>query len=240
MSGPPIYSLGRARRLADTLIEGLSPGCERIEVKGSIAREARAVGDIELVALPKIEEHAVTGQQAGLFTDPRTEQVSMLWLAVNDLVAEGRIIPLKPSRILSAFEAEKAEGETVELTIGRYAERDARWEAKRLAGSRYFKLWIVKARIQLDLFMPASADTWGSVATIRTGSAAFSKALVSRWKNSREGRRFRDGIVYDHMGAVIPTPEEPDVFHATGFAWVDPPRRHGWNDLVPVGRRSDR
>jgi len=44
-----------ARALADQLVAQLAPACERIEVAGSIRRKKEEVGDIEIVAIPKME-----------------------------------------------------------------------------------------------------------------------------------------------------------------------------------------
>jgi DNA polymerase/3'-5' exonuclease PolX len=45
------YALMRA--MADALVAKLTPACTRIEIAGSIRREAAEAGDIELVAIPK-------------------------------------------------------------------------------------------------------------------------------------------------------------------------------------------
>ncbi len=42
----------RAKAIADGLVESLAPSCERIEIAGSIRRQAAEVGDIEIVAIP--------------------------------------------------------------------------------------------------------------------------------------------------------------------------------------------
>jgi DNA polymerase/3'-5' exonuclease PolX len=45
-----------AKRLADRLVELLAPHCERIDIAGSIRRQCAEIGDIEIVAQPKLEE----------------------------------------------------------------------------------------------------------------------------------------------------------------------------------------
>lgn len=42
-----------AKKIADTVVELLSPHCERIEIAGSIRRECEIIGDIEIVLIPK-------------------------------------------------------------------------------------------------------------------------------------------------------------------------------------------
>lgn len=46
--------LETAREIAGNVLERLRPGCERIEIAGSIRRGKAQVGDIELVAIPKL------------------------------------------------------------------------------------------------------------------------------------------------------------------------------------------
>lgn len=49
------YARWVALHAAERLVEALRPGCERIEVAGSIRREKPLVKDIELVVIPKME-----------------------------------------------------------------------------------------------------------------------------------------------------------------------------------------
>ena len=44
-----------AKRLADELLDQLSPACERIEIAGGVRRKKPECHDIELVAIPKME-----------------------------------------------------------------------------------------------------------------------------------------------------------------------------------------
>lgn len=46
--------LAEARALADELIAMLNPYCERLEIVGSIRRQRSTIGDIELLAVPRI------------------------------------------------------------------------------------------------------------------------------------------------------------------------------------------
>jgi len=66
--------LQQAQEEAQRIIELLSPDCERIEVAGSIRRKKPQVGDIELVAIPKMTIAVPTVPT--LF--PPTDQVSAL------------------------------------------------------------------------------------------------------------------------------------------------------------------
>lgn len=46
----------QALEVADELVDRLSPDCERIEIAGSIRRRKPHVSDIEIVAIPKMEQ----------------------------------------------------------------------------------------------------------------------------------------------------------------------------------------
>lgn len=88
---------------------------------------------------------------------------------------------------------------------------------------RYWRGWLVKAGIKLDLFL-ATPETWGVIYLIRTGSAEFSQRMVGKecW---RTGYHFDDGKLFDPSGQFVPTPEEQDVFSALGVEWLEPEDR---------------
>jgi len=88
---------------------------------------------------------------------------------------------------------------------------------------RYWRGWLVKAGIKLDLFLTTS-ETWGVTFLIRTGSAEFSQRIVGKecW---RTGYRFDDGKLFDPFGQVVSTPEEIDVFATLGVEWIEPEAR---------------
>jgi DNA polymerase/3'-5' exonuclease PolX len=80
--------------------------------------------------------------------------------------------------------------------------------------------------VPIDLFI-ATVDTWGCVATIRTGSADFSHWLVT---SRRQGGacpamyRFDEGRIYQGP-TPIATPEERDVFELLELPWIEPVAR---------------
>lgn len=78
----------------------------------------------------------------------------------------------------------------------------------------------------VDLFLP-TPEAWGSVATIRTGSADFTRWLVT--DKSKGGAKpkhlaFDDGRIWN---GTIPfeTPEEADVFRVLELDWIEPEAR---------------
>ena len=79
--------------------------------------------------------------------------------------------------------------------------------------------------INLDFFM-CSKETWGCNFLIRTGSADFSHALVSRVPRFK----FREARLWcgDNL---LETPEEKDVFGFLGLQWIEPPHRIDGNSI---------
>lgn len=78
-----------------------------------------------------------------------------------------------------------------------------------------------------DLFL-ATNETWGSIFTLRTGSADFSHWLVTRRPHGAcpPSVAFIEGRLHAH-GRLLHTPEEIDVFHALGLVYIEPDQRTG-------------
>lgn len=82
-------------------------------------------------------------------------------------------------------------------------------------------------RYQVDLFVQPDPATWGINYLIRTGSADFSRHMVTR--------RSADGAMPDRYtvkdarvwcdGRALDTPEEADVFRLWGLPYIEPPFR---------------
>ena len=79
-----------AYRVADELRERLWPACERLEVAGSLRRNREAVGDLELVAIPRVVE------EAGDDVWGTPNRVSLLGRKVTELIEEG-VLDLDPT-----------------------------------------------------------------------------------------------------------------------------------------------
>jgi len=88
-------------------------------------------------------------------------------------------------------------------------------------GERYKQfLW---HGVSVDLFI-ATPDTWGCVATIRTGSADFTRWLVTsrRYGGACPSHlKFGEGRIAEGVH-LLETREEADVFNALGIPWVEP------------------
>lgn len=178
--------LKAAEGLAAKVVAKLAPGCERIEVAGSIRRRKEFVGDIEIVCIPKRDADLVGGVGA-----------SALDAILARLVWEARLRP-----------------------AGADGENYKKFEFCKVAG------------LQLDLFI-TNRDCWGVIFAIRTGSADFSRRLVTTQMHGGllpNDCRVKDGRVWaneDEMGAwgLLETPEEFDVLEICG-GWREPWERH--------------
>lgn len=82
-----------AKKLAAAVVAALAPACERIEVAGSIRRERSSIGDVEIVAVPRMVE----GPRVDMFAPPPL--VSALDQVLGELAAAGKITqhPVRPA-----------------------------------------------------------------------------------------------------------------------------------------------
>lgn len=67
---------------AERLLEALRPGCVRVELAGSLRRQTPAVGDVELVAIPKVEVLEEVDHE-DLFKRPVKVEYNLLWKALE-------------------------------------------------------------------------------------------------------------------------------------------------------------
>ena len=179
----------QALAVAEQMVEKLSPYCDRIEIAGSIRRERKMIGDIEIVALPKLLI------QRDLFGNP---------VAIRNLLHDFLILR--------------------EVDLYKGVKPDAKQK-------QFFYL-----NYQVDLFLPASLDHWGSIFTIRTGSHDFNMWLMSE-RCKQVGITFAGGLLYEtHTNVLIDTREEGDVFKALQMDFVPPNKRDNqeWLEYVRV------
>lgn len=87
MSTGTRLSYGHALHVAERVVERLAEGCSRIEIAGSIRRRRPDVGDVEIVAVPRL----VDGARPSLFDPP--SRVSALDPVLAGLIADGRLAP---------------------------------------------------------------------------------------------------------------------------------------------------
>lgn len=80
--------------------------------------------------------------------------------------------------------------------------------------------------MQVDLFL-TTAEQWGVILAIRTGSARFSRRLMTAQEKGGfmpKGFKVAGGRLEAH-GQVVETFEEKDFFNAIGLGWVAPGER---------------
>lgn len=82
-----MLTLGAARDLARRMVEELRPGCQRIEVAGSIRREKPQVKDVEIVLVPEPEAGASLWTVGG---PTPVEAVVQGWLDTGRMIPGGR------------------------------------------------------------------------------------------------------------------------------------------------------
>ena len=73
--------------------------------------------------------------------------------------------------------------------------------------------------IKVDVFT-ATPETWGYIFMLRTGSAEFSKWVVTRLK--RRGYRLEGGAIKKGIDHKIVTMKEADVFDMLGILYIEP------------------
>lgn len=204
-------ALRQAQLLAASLAGEIAPGCERIEVAGSIRRQRAEVKDIELVILPKWGSEPVAGQ-AGLFGE-NTQPVNLAQRAIEAL---GAVVvqPIKPG---------------THDVVPWHLTRDG----------KYWRLYLPGAGLKVDVFV-CTPETWGLNLMIRTGSGVgpsgtpsdgFAPAMLTRWKAITDGGWSAESRLHQANGTVRPTPEEVDVFEACRVRWLPPERRNSARDV---------
>jgi DNA polymerase/3'-5' exonuclease PolX len=163
-------------QVANYIVERLAPACERVEIAGSLRRKKAEVGDIEIVAVPKLN---------------------------YDLLGE----PMKQTQVDDAL-------------MGL---------AMRKNGEKYKQFDLTEGLdlYQVDLFLQPDPATWGVNFMIRTGSAEFSKRMVTPKKFGGlmpNDLRVQDARVW-RGHECLATPEEGDLFRLWGMTFVAPEAR---------------
>ncbi len=88
--------LAAAEQLAASVLRELAPGCDRIELAGSIRRRKKSIGDIEIVAIPKTRADLL-GEHPQSLLDP----------ILMDLVQAGRLRRIKGGERYKCYELPK-------------------------------------------------------------------------------------------------------------------------------------
>jgi DNA polymerase/3'-5' exonuclease PolX len=201
-------NLAVAREIADALAERIvdAGAASRVEVAGSVRRGVPTPKDLELVCIPRYETRPAALAQPDMFDPAPDVEINMLDLLVELWLADGTAKP-RLSKIGVPALGEKYK----RLTI----------DAQPLIGRPLV--------IGLDLFAVTGGAQWGLDFLIRTGSAEFSQAILTRWKAIQgigpEQRGSIDACLVDRDGQRVETPDEEAVFAACQMRYVPPPDR---------------
>ena len=187
--------LEEGRRLAEELLGILKPSCERIEIAGGIRRGKEEPHDIELVAIPKMEQEL----------DP----FGFNWTGHNhdELFATVH-------RLIDSGALQKGKE-----TVQRWGETER--VLKPPLGPKYYRLRYQGEKV--DIFSVTPPAQWGLVFLLRTGDSEFSQAFVTRlWKF---GMKSREGRIEVDRATWMKTPEEEDAFRVCGLPFIEPRMR---------------
>lgn len=199
-------TLREADHAAEKLLEYLAPACEVIEVAGSVRRRQDSIGDIEVVAIPRIERSA----EGALF-----EQSVDRLAQVCDQVEAGKLRGLK--------RAEPNPKSDLPLPASGKRRRFA-W------GDKWKRLVVHDAGrwFVVDLFI-CKRSNYGPTLAIRTGPSDFSRLLVtSRDKGGAmpRGHRQHEGHLEHQQDGPewqpLYVPTEADYFELLGLPVWDP------------------
>jgi hypothetical protein len=189
--------------LASRAMRSLAPYCERLEIAGSIRRHMKTIGDIELVAVPKMQRVHV-----GLFED-YVKLVSTLETAMTTYLAtQGSSWALRVSEAGRTANGPKLkrltyDGFGVDLFV---VTRPAQWGVIftiRTGPYLFSKQLVSHPNVRID--DPYGQPRWG---------------VLPMDMKVEHGALWRGG-----QADPIETPEETDFFHAIGREYVDPWRR---------------
>lgn len=216
MSGSKLRMPSReAASVAKRFLGLITDSCDRIVVAGSLRRRLPTVGDVEIVALPKIG-----AQPTDMFADV-TAPVDLLHERMDGLLAEGTV-EKRPRSDGAVFWGPRAKYLTFE-------------------GVPFDLFSVVNDWRGTKEPARAELDRWGIILMIRTGPAGYSHRLVTpKDQQAVVGKKGngqlirKTGLLPTHMrqaegwltyrtsGERIPTPEESDVFKLLGLEYVEP------------------
>ena len=206
MSSGDRLPLAIAQAAASRLVSTLAPACERIEVAGSIRRKKAEVGDIEIVAIPKVQ---IPAAQMDIFGGKvAAAPINLLDRLLDQLVA-GKAITQRPP--LSSSDWKPLWGPKQKKFLVGLRECDT-------------PITLSSKLIQVDLFL-ATHDNWGSILTIRTGPQEFSTGIMVHINKVGQVQQKDGMLVSCNTGVMIPVPTEDAYFAAVGLAYVPPEKR---------------
>lgn len=197
-----------AAPIAEQIRESLAPFCERVEIAGSVRRglERAAgvthVGDIELVAIPKVR-HVQPSATVSMFDDESGGE------------GEVTLVDMLAARL-------------DELELREQIHKGLRANGRTSWGARNrFVAWPVSPlmTVGVDIWW-ALPTTWGWQMVHRTGPSDWAHQLVTARASGGlrpNDMKFEDGALWRYEGQkrrFVPTPDEESLFAALGMAFV--------------------
>ncbi len=217
--------LAVAQQLAAEVKDLLRPYCRRIEVAGGVRREKPYPHDVELVAVPEMQETRSPETLAPFVTN-------ILHLRMVDLVGSGEFRH-------GDLVAHRLRADKTILVDAPFSQRHYRVKFKGES---------------VDVFVVSPPAQWGVIFAVRTGDRGFSHWLVQqgypRGFYFSEGRILRHVDAKARYIAHVPgfhlerhpckpgvcrreaidSPEEEDVFRVLNVPWKDPKDRVVWQE----------
>lgn len=209
MSQDQKWDAAKVRPVAEKLADELGPGCERIEIAGSLRRGRKMVGDIELVMVEKFVEKPA----GGLFGTPTTG--SALAPILARMVADGRLC-----NKLNGEKMKKYKIATVKrpLFVDLFIAHPDAWgyQLAIRTGPSWFSKKMVTQRYKGGLLGDAYRAFAGGVWKGRPD-------LTPPGDGTQPPEPFmeHDGVVYERH----PVPEEPDFMALLSCGYIEPDKR---------------
>ncbi len=168
--------------------------------------------------LDSAREYTLRAEVAGSVRRCKPEVKDIEIVAIPKPGEPTDLFQLKPENLLYRW-AQQMEAEDKIWWIKTGVDGVIRWPIDQ--HGKYWRGWLVKAEIKLDLFL-TTPETWGIIYLTRTGPKEFSARLADQ---CRPDHYFAEGKLIDREGKFVPTPEEQDVFTALRMPFVRPEER---------------
>jgi len=200
--------LAEARGLAAEVVDLLAPFCERIEIAGSIRRGRATIGDLEIVALPRLVEE----RQPDLFGNGKPSTVNLLDQRCDALREQGVF------------------GTRVDKNGRPRWGSGLKWSAYRGVNLDLFGVSGLTAQWGLILLIRTGSADFSHRFVTPAAPAAQTLWLGPAGAKRRHRGWLPPGFSVERGalwagGALVPTPEETDCFDAVGREFVAPEHR---------------
>lgn len=216
-----------AEKLAERIARELRPACAKLEIVGSVRRRRRFVGDIEILAMPRMRPSGLFGMAT----------VSELEELLTRLVGENRLLRMKDGPKQKQFAIQQWPAVLLDVFIVAPEERDA-WGMHHAIRTGPVEFSTSLVTYQGIRHRHGGVGLLPHELLVRDGFQLW-RILAGQHDPSRHPERqgeevkwFDDAeeepVTGEPLGCWcvrVPTPEEADVFEAYGFAEIPPEDR---------------